>query len=348
MEQFEFNENGLKEQLEAEEKKVREKFFEIKAARFVKGNFIFPPKLEVRGKEISYAKKHFQFPIPFFNEEGTWSIIGTHRVKLNIPDIAFFNIQGLTSKFLYFGYLSQIEINGVSSSNAKELYEYCKANGAKLSHEGQTFKSSGPWLSIMRHIYPEYLTLADEALIYSHKTFKGRFSTYLPYKDMSFVFYGKGLFSQSISVLGEQNISPIYNFSRKCRQAIKSKFEKYGIKSVSGTSYSTCRFSSLKYLFGSRPTAWCTTEGLIWTDKRKKELYNFKDEDLEAYKVIKNGFLFKTIMITVHVTNIRKDQHGTIESFTLPKLFFTNWGFLFWSFGFKKALEAKGCMKLKK
>jgi hypothetical protein len=325
-----------------------ERNFDIKATRFAKGNYIFPPKLEVRGKEIVFAKRHFQIPIPLFNDEGTWSIFGTHRVILSIPDIAFFNIQGMTNKYLYFGYLDQIEINGVSSSNAKELYEYCKANGAKLSHEGQTFKSSGPWLSIMRHIHPEYLTLTDEALIYSHKTFKGRFTTYLPYTDMSFVFYGKGLLSQSISVLGEQNISPIYNFSKTCRKAIKSKFEKYGIKSVSGIAYSSCRFSSLKYLFGSRPTAWCTMDGLIWTNKRKKEFYNLKNEDLEAYKVVKNGFLFKTIMITVHVTNIRKDQHGTVESFVLPNLLFTKWGFLFWSFGFKRALESKGCTKLKK
>ena len=57
-----------------------ERNFEIKATRFAKGNFIFPPKLEIRGKEIFFAKKQhpqrccFLYPCSlteslFFNDQ---------------------------------------------------------------------------------------------------------------------------------------------------------------------------------------------------------------------------------------------------------------------------------------
>jgi hypothetical protein len=320
--------------------------FEIKASRFAKGNLIFPPTLTVYGGCIDYNKKHFQIPIPLFNKEGTWSFIGTDHVNVKVSDIAFFNIQGMAKKRLYFGYYDQIEISGISKDDAKKLYDYCKDNGSKLSHEGQTYKSSGPFLSIMRRIHPEYITLADEAVIYFHKTFKGNSTTYLPYKQITFNFTDKGFFSQRINVLGEQNISTKYGFSKTCARVLKERFEKYGVPSLSGKAYKP--FFSLKYLFGSKPGAYCTNDGLIWVNKREKQLYNLKDEDLRCYEVIRNGFLFKTIRITAFVGNIRKDQAGALETFVLPGLFFTNWGFLFWSFGFKKVLESKGCEKAKK
>lgn len=247
---------------------------------------------------------------------------------------------------LYCGYHKQINIKHISKSVIKTFSKWCHERAPRLTSKGESYKSSilaNPF-NLWRWLYPDEISITDEALIYTRKTFRRDEMIYLPFKRISLFLSTGGWFTKSFEVYGEQNIIPKYSFSSSSVSAIKNMLEKHHIKTGSGRSWHSS-YLFPKNWFGRAPRILNVDEKLIFYPKRieseMKKYYNMKSrvgafEQMEISEVVWYKplfYWFGTIKITGTPTNIRIDQKAKTVTMIVPNLSLF-YMFRYWFIGF--------------
>lgn len=266
---------------------------------------------------------------------------------------------------LYCGYHRQINIKHLSASVLKEFSTWCRARAPRLTAKGENYTSSiiaNPF-NLWRWLHPDELSITDDALVYTRKTFKRDEMIYLPFKRISLFLSTSGFLSSSFEVYGEQNIIPKFSFSAASVSAIKKALVNHQVRTGVGRSWhSTYLFP--KNWFGRAPRILNVDNKLIFYPKRieseMKRYFNMKTragalEKLEIsevtwHKPILNWY--GTIEIKGTPKNIREDQHEKTVTMIVPNLSMFCYKFLFFFSGslrdFLKQSNAKFERKYKK
>lgn len=199
---------------------------------------------------------------------------------VKIPDIAFYNQSGILFKKLYFGYIDQIEIALPEHAFTQYLEEYLKNHGAKIGINVNNIYTGkfrfSKFYNPKYWFYRETLSLTDNAILYSLKTFTGRDTIYLPYAQISLAVPTKGVFRKRITILGNMHIITKTSFDKRVVEQIMNNLSAHGINSIAkGNVYepSLLWFEWLKNIFSPAVQLIVGEENLYVTKGRLGGLY---------------------------------------------------------------------------
>lgn len=253
---------------------------------------------------------------------------------------------------LYCGYHRQINIKHISRSVINTFSEWCRAHAPRLTTDGMNYTSSivaNPF-NVWRWLYPDELSITDDALVYTRKTFRRDEMVYLPYKRISLFLSTSGRFSKNFEVYGEQNIIPKFSFSSSNVSAIKDALEKHQVRIGVGRSWQAS-YLFPKNWFGKAPRILNVDNKLIFYPKRLEsemnKYYGMESrveflENTEIKKVVwyKNFFSWHgTIEIIGFPKNIRIDQNAKKVTMIVPNLSMFCYKFLFFSGSLRNYLK---------
>lgn len=254
---------------------------------------------------------------------------------------------------LYCGYHRQINIKHISKSVLNEFSAWCRARAPRLTLKGENYTSSiiaNPF-NLWRWLHPDELSVIDDALVYTRKTFRRDEMIYLPFQRISLFLSTKGLLTTSFEIYGEQNIIPKFSFSSTSVSAIKKAMVKHQVRIGVGRSWhSTYLFP--KNWFGRAPRILNVDNKLIFYPKRivseMKKYFDMKArvgvlEKMEITKVTWHKPIlnwFGTIEIEGLPHNIRNDQSAECVIMIVPNLsMFCYKYFFFFSGSLRKFLK---------
>lgn len=254
------------------------------------------------------------------------------RDIVDVKDVAFFcKTKGFVNTNIYFGYRTQIDVDGVPNDLADYLETHCIEHGAKIGKEqlhefmpvGSFFKKLNP----VNWFHKEKIVLNDEAIIYYNKSLFSTDCTYLPYKDVKVARFGWGIWGRSINLFGEQNIITNNRYSRsECVNIIKAELDKHGIKpGVVKVRYSWPWFR----IFGADVVA-MTYDGLCLSAHEykgngvygRRRTYYIPYSDIYHYDKFWWMLLWRTYYVKANPRNIRKDQHTERISLKFRRMVF--------------------------
>lgn len=244
-----------------------------------------------------------------------------------LKEMAFFV---RNKKNLYCGYHRQINVKILNSSLFKELKDLCYSKSIRLSAQGTTYKAG--------IIHPDIITITDNAIAYTRKTFRKDEMAYVPFKRVNMLFCIHGLLRKRISVFGEQNIIPKHAFWRGPALKIIDVLKQHGLNITTGKTYCSARIFPHNW-FGRAPRIVCLEDSIVYYPNRiSGEDNNLKSmmlkysqlDEITWYK--KYFTLFGTLELKGQPENIRNDQSTPEEvPMVIPELFKFKyqWWFIF-------------------
>lgn len=255
---------------------------------------------------------------------------------------------------LYCGYHRQILINSIKSTDRDAFHSWCKTYAPRLTEKGIIIKST-IWanpLNIWRWIHPDIITLTDKAVLYTRKTFRKDEMTYLPYERINFLLSKGGLLFKRFDIYGEQNILPLFSFSRLKYREIKKIIQDNGVKTSYGKSYHST-YLYPKNWFGRAPRIIIVDNQMIYYPNRLKKdvekIGNIEEKDKnQRHAVIEcnninNVTWYKRLLtwigdIKIEGTpsNIRLDQEQKEATIIIPNLWMFSYHYFFF---FKGSLK---------
>ena len=260
--------------------------------------------------------------------------------------------------YVYCGYHRQVRVKIYNPIFRKEIKEHCKKIAPRLNEKGDDFKS--PWFgrlkdlfNIPRWIHPDRLTLSDNAVIYTRKTFRKDEMTYLPYAKINMFVVSKGVFRRIISFYGEQNIVPKYTFKTSDTKKIMEIVESHSVHALYGDSFRSSAFFS-KNWFGKAPRVVCFDNNMIYYPNRLKNktikaLVEYLDySDCQKVTWYRPWFnFFGTLVIEGASENIRLDQGNMNSYWVLPQLWTFRYKWFIFSGGLRNKLTSKTSAEFK-
>ena len=258
-----------------------------------------------------------------------------------ISEMAFFVCKkNLFSWSIYCGYHNQLQFKVVKTSLKNEIQNLCYKLSARLSRikDATTYKAG--------LIFPEYLSISDDAIIYRRKTWFASEMSYIPLVRVDALLTSSNLLLKKIIIVGEQNVFMKNSFWIWTSKKIVNKILKYGIKTGSGNSFSSSWFASPWNWFGRGPKIICYSGNVVYFPNRlqnktlKYVAVTYSNiEEVVWYKTFFS--LFGTLVIEGSSSSIRTDQNSYGIEIVIPQLFAFKYKWLFITGKLKKILQAK-------